>query len=291
MAILGHIWDPLWEGPLRLNMRFSHVFGPKWPKMAQKGVPNMAQNGRFWAILGPPILGPSKWTRETFGEMAQNGQKWPKRGPKYGPKWPILAHFGTPFGRPFSGQYEVFPRFWGGMAQNGSKRGPKYGPKWPKMADFGSFWPYICPLGGQMAKNGHFWPFWPFLAFLAILGHFSGVLGEIWAPGGQNGQNGPKWPKWPKMAIFSQIGPKWPFLATFGPIFGPFWAKTLVFHHIEPGRPGSQIWPILAKNDPFWAIFGTPSGRPFSGQYEVFPRFWGGMAQNGSKRGPKYGPK
>ena len=51
MTTFGPYLGPLLGGPFQANMRFSHVFGPKWPKMGQKGVPNMAQNGPKWPIL------------------------------------------------------------------------------------------------------------------------------------------------------------------------------------------------------------------------------------------------
>ena len=46
----GPYLGPLLGGPFQANMRKKAIFGPKWPKMGQKGVPNMAQNGLFWPI-------------------------------------------------------------------------------------------------------------------------------------------------------------------------------------------------------------------------------------------------
>ena len=87
----------------------------------------------------------------------------------------------------------------------------------------------------------------------AILGsHFGPILGHFGPKTWENlilslrgpSQRGSQ--IWPKMAILGHI---WdPFLA----IFGRIWAKTPVFHHIEPGRaisgPGAPWGPQGAKN-------------------------------------------
>ena len=56
--------------------------GHFWPKMAQNGPkrgPKMAQNGRFWAILGTPILSPFQltlsWSADLGPGEAKSGQK------------------------------------------------------------------------------------------------------------------------------------------------------------------------------------------------------------------------
>ena len=88
MTTFGPYLGPLLGGPFQANMRFSHVFGPKWPKMGQKGVPDMAQNGLFdlyralYRDIGP--------NRPFWPKMAQNGPKWPKMA-QNGLFWPYLA--------------------------------------------------------------------------------------------------------------------------------------------------------------------------------------------------------
>ena len=88
-AILGHFGPKTWEN-LILSLRGPSQRGSQiWPKMA---------------ILGHPLGRPSQAQYgERLGFWPKSGQKWPKRGPKYGPKWPFWAIFGTPSGKALSG--------------------------------------------------------------------------------------------------------------------------------------------------------------------------------------------
>ena len=206
MAIFGHFW-PFWAswpgGPISSSKhRRKEAYLAIWR-------PKMAQNHRFWAILGLPDgqKGPylGYYNRHIWAPVAKRAQN--------GPKWPFLALFGPP------GHRAQYPHL------NTEERRPFWPSGRPKMAIFGHFWPFLAILGPfghtgllymspipdigpqmailaprwpKMAKNGHFWPFW------AILGHFGPVSSVFWRG---------YWPRWPK-------GPKWPFLAiltTFGP--------------------------------------------------------------------------
>ena len=127
-------------GPFRQKLvpKMDPVFGPKitlsqpemgpkkGPKKGQKTI--MAQNPRFWPLLGEarkwplfwsifgPLFGPPFWalwaqipalvTRVWPGIGQERAPKWPKKGPKKGPK---MAHFGVP--EPL--KYPLFEHFLG----------------------------------------------------------------------------------------------------------------------------------------------------------------------------------
>ena len=170
MAIFGHFW-PFWAswpgGPISSSKhRRKEAYLAIWR-------PKMAQNHRFWAILGLPDgqKGPylGYYNRHIWAPVAKRAQN--------GPKWPFLALFGPlwPQGPISSSKHRRKEAL---LASLG-------GPKWPKMAIFGHFW---VILGLQVAKRAYFRP----------------IYRPIWAISGHSGQKGPKWPK---MAIFGHFGP------------------------------------------------------------------------------------
>ena len=102
-AIFGTHFGPF-LGPLfgrywPLSHRPSSVYGPKGAKKgSQKGVPNMAQNGPKWPILA--YFGTLFWAllAQSIAPKAGTGQKGSKRGPKYGPNMAPGAQKGSKYG-------------------------------------------------------------------------------------------------------------------------------------------------------------------------------------------------
>ena len=123
-SILGPLFDPFWANIQTYGNLDLSGGVPKW-------VPNMAQNGSFWAIFGP-YLGPHFdpfWANMAkiplYGPL--NRQKAQIGGPRYGPKWVILGHIWDPILDPSWANIGQQPI---GTWEKGPKRGPKYGPKW-----------------------------------------------------------------------------------------------------------------------------------------------------------------
>ena len=116
MAYFGPFWDPFLEAPFQLNMRFSHVFGPK---VVKKGSQNGPQNDHFW---GPLVTGsgPFWFDNEILGIEAPGHR---------GPQGPDLGLFWDPF---WEAPFQVVPRSTHDLAQNRSILGPKMDPQiWP----------------------------------------------------------------------------------------------------------------------------------------------------------------